>query len=332
MSNAISNKTWREAIAPYQKPILSRSVRQVINSFVPYFILWGLMIWSLSISYLLTLALMVVAAGFAVRIFIIFHDCGHGSFFKSQRAASIVGFIAGVIAFTAYESWRRGHAIHHATSGDLDRRGGGDVYTMTVDEYLAAPWIKRLAYRLMRNPLVMFGLGPLWVFLVLPRFFHPGDGRREKWSIVWTNVALLGIFILASLTIGWKAYVMIQLPLLWMSGAAGIWLFYVQHQFPGMYWARHGQWDYFQSAIRGASYYKLPHLLQWFTGNIGFHHIHHLGPRIPNYLLESCHKNIAFLGEVKPLTLWESFKCTSLHLWDEQRQQLISFKMLEQLQ
>jgi acyl-lipid omega-6 desaturase (Delta-12 desaturase) len=332
MPEKISSKIWREAIAPYQQPVLSRSVRQIINSFVPYFILWGLMIWSLSVSYWLTLVFMVVAAGFAMRIFIIFHDCGHGAFFKSQRAASIVGFVAGVLTFTPYEQWRRNHAIHHATAGDLDRRGIGDIYTMTVDEYLTAPWIKRLGYRLLRNPVVMLGLAPLWVFIIAPRFAKRSDGKREKWSVVWTNLTLLTIFIVASLTIGWKAYVMIQLPLMWGIGAVGIWLFYVQHQFPGVYWARHEQWDYFRSAVDGASFYKLPRLLQWFSGNIGFHHIHHLGPRIPNYMLESCQKNVALFQDVKPLTLRGSYKCLSLRLWDEQSQQLISFKMLKQLQ
>jgi omega-6 fatty acid desaturase (delta-12 desaturase) len=332
MFENISSKIWREAIAPYQKPILSRSVWQLVNSFVPYFILWGLMIWSLSVSYWLTLALMVVAAGFVTRIFIIFHDCGHGAFFKSQRAAAIVGFVAGVLTFTPYEQWRRNHAIHHATAGDLDRRGIGDIYTMTVDEYLSAPWIKRLGYRLLRNPLVILGLAPLWVFIIAPRFAKRSDGVREKWSVVWTNLALLAIFSVASLTIGWKAYVMIQLPLMWGVGAVGIWLFYVQHQFPGVYWARHEQWDYFKSAVQGASFYKLPKLLQWFTGNIGFHHIHHLGPRIPNYLLESCQKNVALFQNVRPLSLWASFKCLSLRLWDEQSQQLITFKMLRQMQ
>jgi omega-6 fatty acid desaturase (delta-12 desaturase) len=331
MPDSISPKIWREAIAPYQKPMAYRSLWQIINSFVPYFIVWGLMIWSLSVSYLLTLALMVVAAGFAMRIFIIFHDCGHGAFFKSQRAAAIVGFVAGVLTFTPYEQWRRNHAIHHATAGDLDRRGIGDVYTMTVAEYLAAPWFKRLGYRLLRNPLILLGFAPIYIFLIAPRFAKRSDGPREKWSVVWTNLALLGIFSLASLTIGWKAYVMIQLPLMWLVGAVGIWMFYVQHQFPGVYWARHEQWDYYKSAVQGASFYKLPRLLQWFSGNIGFHHIHHLGPRIPNYLLESCQKNVALFRDVRPLTLWGSFKCLTLNLWDEQSQRLISFGQLKTL-
>lgn len=331
MDAQLTNKTWREAIAPYQKPILWRSIWQVVDSFVPYFILWGLMIWSLAAGSWLTLPLLLLAVGFMMRIFIIFHDCGHGSFFKSQRAAAIVGFVAGVLTLTPYQQWRRNHAIHHATAGDLDRRGVGDVYTMTVAEYLSASKLKQLGYRLVRHPLFLLTVAPLFVFFISPRFWKPSDGPREKWSVVWTNLALVGIFLLASVTIGWKTYVILQVAVMWLGGAIGIWLFYVQHQFPGVYWARHEQWDYVSSAVKGASFYRLPRLLQWFTGNIGFHHIHHLGPRIPNYLLETCQKNVALFQDVRPLTLLGSLKCLSLNLWDEEHHQLISFRALKQL-
>jgi omega-6 fatty acid desaturase (delta-12 desaturase) len=308
-----------------------RSVWQIINSLVPYLVLISLMYWSLSVSYWLTLLLAIPAAGFMVRLFIIHHDCGHGSFFKSASANTFVGYLTGILTFTPYEQWRRDHAIHHATAGDLDRRGVGDVPTMTVGEYRSAPLWKRAGYFLIRNPLVLFGIGQIFIFILSHRFWSPTAGKREKLSVVYTNLALLGIVLLADLTIGWKAYLLIQLPILWLGGAVGEWLFYVQHQFPGMYWARHKEWDYYRSAIEGASFYKLPRLLQWFTGNIGFHHIHHLSPRIPNYWLEKCHRENPIFSNVKPLTLLSSFQCMTLNLWDEERRKLVSFWSLRRL-
>ena len=276
---------WRKAIAPYQKSDARKSIGQLANSILPYLALWGLMIWSLDISYWLTLLLAIPAAGFLMRIFIIFHDCGHGSFFKSTRTNAIVGFITGTLVFTPYERWRHDHAVHHATAGNLDRRGVGDVPTWTLAEFQAAPRWKQLLYRFIRNPIVLFVLSPIPLFVISYRFFNPKDGGREKLSVIYTDLALLGILLLAHFTIGLKAYLLIQIPVMWIAGSVGEWLFYVQHQFPGVYWTRQGEWDYMTSAVRGASYYKLPKVLQWFSGNIGFHHIHHLGPKIPNYNL-----------------------------------------------
>ena len=320
--------SWQQAVAAHRKPVLRSSVWQLADSVIPYLALWGLMIWTLSVSYWLTLALAVFAAGFLVRIFIIFHDCGHGSFFKSRRANHLTEFFTGVLTFTPYRQWRHDHALHHATSGDLDRRGTGEIWTLTVQEYLEASRWKRFAYRLARNPFVLFVLAPFWVFLIEQRFPSRGAGKRERRGVQWTNAALLAVAVLMSLTIGIKAYVLIQFPVMLMAGGAGIWLFYVQHQFEGVQWDRRADWDYTEAALRGSSFYKLPKILQWFSGNIGFHHIHHLCPAIPNYNLERCHKQTPMFQEVKPVTLWHSLKASSYRLWDERRRQLIGFGRL----
>ncbi len=240
-----------------------------------------------SANALVSSLLAILAGGFLVRIFIIFHDCGHGSFFQSRRANDILGFVTGVLTFTPYYHWRWQHALHHASSGDLDRRGMGDVWTLTLREYLEASRWKRFAYRVARNPLVLFTLGPLFLLMV-HRFCSPNAGRRERNSVHLTNLALLAVAIGLSLLFGVKAYLLLQLGVLLAAGIAGVWLFYVQHQFEGVYWERSQEWDYATAALQGSSFYKLPKVLQWFSGNIGFHHIHHLSPRIPNYHLEKC--------------------------------------------
>jgi acyl-lipid omega-6 desaturase (Delta-12 desaturase) len=324
-------KKWRALVAPYQRPDLGRSLWQLANSLLPYLFLWGVMIWSLQFSYWLTLALALPAAGFMVRIFIIFHDCGHSSFFKSQRANTLVGFITGVLTYTSYHYWSRDHAIHHATAGDLDRRGIGDVETLTVKEYLALSPRRKLMYRVMRNPFIMLVIGAPLVFLVAHRFARKGVGQRERRSVWWTNLTLAGIILLLSLTIGFKAFLLIQLPILVLGTAAGVWLFYVQHQYEEVYWRRHQEWDYLYSALQGASYYKLPRLLQWFSGNIGFHHLHHLSPRIPNYNLEKCHVENPEFECVPALTIRESLSSLRLRLYDEQEKRMIGFRELKQL-
>lgn len=325
-------KNWRALVAPYQQPDLRRSLWQMANTIGPYFLLWGLMVWSLQISYWLTLALGIPAAGFMMRTFIIFHDCGHGSFFKSQRSNTIVGYITGVLTFTAFHYWSRDHAIHHATAGDLDRRGIGDVETKTLKEYLALSPGRKLIYRVFRNPFVILVIGAPLVFLVAHRLSRPGIGRRERNSIVWTNLALAGIVLVMSLTIGLKNYLLVQLPIVALGTAAGVWLFYVQHQYEGVYWRRHSEWNYLDSALRGASYYKLPRLLQWFSGNIGFHHLHHLSPRIPNYNLEKCQVENPIFERVRPITLRTSMRSLALRFYDEDRGRLIGFKELKLLQ
>lgn len=325
------HSSWRQAVAGFQSPDLRRSVWQLLDTFIPYIVLWILMVRSLEVSYWLTLALAVPAAGFLVRIFIFFHDCGHGSFFKSQRANDILGIITGILTFTPYYSWRHAHAIHHATAGDLDRRGVGDIWTLTVQEYLTAPAWKRIAYRVFRFPLVTFLIGPTVVFLILQRLPIGDKAPRERLSVWATNLALLGVAAAMSLTIGLKAYVLIQLPVMILAGMAGVWLFYVQHQFEGAYWERHANWDFATAALQGASFYKLPRVLQWFSGNIGFHHIHHLSPKIPNYKLQACFEANPIFQQVRPITLASSLKSLGLHLWDEENRRLVGFGHLKTL-
>ncbi len=316
---------WRDAVAPYETPVFTRSVWQVVNSTGSYILVWYLAYRSLQVSYWLTLALAVLAAGFLVRSFIILHDCGHGAFFRSQKANDLLGAIIGCLTFTPYHRWRYDHAVHHASCGDLDRRSVGDIWTLTVEEYGNAPAWKRLAYRLYRNPLVLFIPLPLLLFLVGHRLTWGVKTARERRSVHLTNLVLGLTVILAAMTIGIKAYVLVQLPILVIASTAGVWLFYVQHQFKGVYWERHEKWDYVRAALEGCSYYKLPRLAQWFTGSIGFHHVHHLGPRIPNYHLEKCCRENPIFHGVQPITLASSLKTSRLRLWDEERRTLIGF-------
>jgi omega-6 fatty acid desaturase (delta-12 desaturase) len=317
--------SWKEVVARYQKPSIGRAAWQIVNTLVPYIGLWYLMYLSLPVSYWLVVPLALLAAAFMVRLFIIFHDCGHGSFFKSRTANHVVGAITGVLTLTPYYHWRWEHAIHHSSSGDLDRRGTGDVWTLTVQEYLEASRWKRFAYRLARNPFVLFVLAPLFLFLIWQRIPNPKSSGRERRSVYWTN---LGLLVMAGGLIwvfGWKEYLIIQLVILMAAGTAGVWLFYVQHQFEGVYWERAANWDYATAALQGSSFYKLPKVLQWFSGNIGFHHIHHLSPRIPNYNLEKCHRAEPLFQTVKPVTLLSSFKSFTFRLWDEQRRKLVGY-------
>ena len=322
---------WKDVVAKYQVPTVWRSTWQIVNSIVPYAVLWYLMYRSLAISYWLTVPLMVLAAGFLVRIFIIFHDCGHGSFFKSRKANDVWGMITGVLTLTPYYLWRWEHAVHHASSGDLDRRGKGDVWTLTVQEYLESSRWKRFAYRLARNPIVLFVIATLALFTVRHRFPSPGASKRERLSVYWTNLALLGVAAVMSRIFGWGAYLVIQVSIVAIAGSVGVWLFYVQHQFEGVYWERREDWDYTLAALQGSSFYKLPKVLQWFSGNIGFHHIHHLSPRIPNYNLERCHKAEPLFQTVPPVTLISSFKSFTFRLWDEQRRKLVGYGHLRAL-
>ena len=318
----------REDVARYQNPSTSKAVWQILNSVGPYVLLWIAMVYALTVSYWLMLPLALLAAGFLVRIFIIFHDCGHASFFRSKRANQLMGTMAAFLNLTPYLHWRWQHALHHGTAGDLDRRGSGDIWTLTVEEYLESTRWRRLAYRLARNPFVLFIAAPLYVFVVHNRFAAASASARERTSVRRTNVALLLATLLMSAVIGLKAFLMIQLTVLVFSGASGLWLFYVQHQFEGAYWSRGDQWNYTAAALQGSSFYKLPKLLQWFTGNIGFHHIHHLNPRIANYHLEQCHDANVHFTRIKPVTLLASFKSLTFRLWDERRQQFVGFRHL----
>jgi acyl-lipid omega-6 desaturase (Delta-12 desaturase) len=324
-------KRWKEIVLKYQEPSLGRAVWQMVNTFGSYALLWHLMYLSLGVSWWLTVPLAVLAGGILIRVFIIFHDCGHGSYFKSRTANDVVGFLSGLLTFTPYYHWRWEHAIHHATAGDLDRRSVGDIWTMTVQEYLEASRWKRFSYRLARNPFVLFGLAPLFLFLVLQRFPSARASARERESVWWMNLAILLLAAGLSWIFGLIPYLVIQLTAMMVAGGVGVWMFYVQHQFEDVYWERGENWDFTAAALQGSSFYKLPRILQWFSGNIGFHHIHHLSPRIPNYNLQRCHEADPLFQRVKPITLTSSLKSFNLRLWDEKLKKLVSFRHLRNL-
>ena len=323
---------WKEIVARYQKPAVWRGFWQIVNTLVPYAALWYLMYLAVQVSWWIAVPLAVLAGAFLVRVFIIFHDCGHGSFFKSRQANDTLGVITGMLTLTPYYHWRWEHALHHSSAGDLDRRGTGDIWTLTVQEYLESSRWRRFAYRLARNPVVLFVIAPLYLFLIKHRLPSLKANARERYSVYWTNLAALGIAVGLSWVFGIKTYLLLQSTALMVAGSAGIWLFYVQHQFEGVYWERADDWEYDTAALKGSSFYKLPRVLQWFSGNIGFHHIHHLSPRIPNYHLEKCHKAEPLFQTVKPVTLFSSFKSFTFRLWDEQRHKLVGYRQLRSLQ
>lgn len=322
----ISRPEWIEIVSRYNKPDNRKSWWQVINSAGSYIVMWILMIWSLKYSYWITLVLAVPAAGFLVRTFIIFHDCGHGSFFRSKRLNAIVGVITGLLVFTPYHRWHRDHHIHHQTVGNLDKRGIGDVATLTVDEYRNRSWLQRFLYRLYRNPFFLFGLAPLLLFVVLYRFPKKYMSVREYVYVQLTNLALVLIVFSMIMAIGWKAYLMIQIPVLYIATVHGVWLFYVQHQFRHVKWSDSSGWDYRTMALEGSSFFRLPAALNWFTGNIGYHHIHHLSPLIPNYNLKKCNDENELFREIKPITFRTAFESLILRLWDEKKGMLVSFR------
>jgi omega-6 fatty acid desaturase (delta-12 desaturase) len=316
---------WRETLAPYAKPHLGRSLRDLATSVLPYLALSVAMYAALKVSYLLVLVIAIPAAGFLVRTFILFHDCSHGSFLASRRANLWLGTVLGLFVYSPFLRWRHDHAIHHATSGDLDRRGGGDVRTLTVSEYQALPPRARLGYRLFRNPLVMFGIGPIVALLVGPRIVAKSARPRMRQSVLGTNVALALLIVALCWLVGWRDYLLIQAPTLLLAGSAGIWLFYVQHQFEDAYWESADTWSYADAALRGSSYLKLPRVLQFFSGNIGLHHVHHLSARIPNYNLQRAHDENAIFHEVPTLSLGDGLRAVRLKLWDEKHRRMVTF-------
>lgn len=319
---------WREVIARYNSPDPWKSIWQLASSLALYAILFYAMNRSLALSWWLTLALSVPTAGLMVRIFIVFHDCGHGSFFKSRRTCDAVGVVLGVLTFTPYFKWTREHAVHHATVGDLDRRGEGDVWTMTVEEYRKSPRWKRAIYRVYRSPFFLFGVGSFLLFVAMNRFDTRLKSRQDMVSVYGTDLALAGLATGLSMLMGVRQYFMVQVPILFFAAAAGVWLFYVQHQFDGVVWSRHGEWDYRTVALRGSSFYRLPKVLQWFSGNIGYHHAHHLSPRIPNYKLPACSTEDALSREAKVVSLKSSMRSLFLRLWDEKSGRMVGFRKL----
>jgi omega-6 fatty acid desaturase (delta-12 desaturase) len=316
---------WRETLAPYAKPHLGRSLLDLATAVLPYLALSVAMYAALKVSYLLVLVIAIPAAGFLVRTFILFHDCSHGSFLASRKGNLWLGTVLGLFVYSPFLRWRHDHAIHHATSGDLDRRGGGDVRTLTVSEYQALPSRARLGYRLFRNPLVMFGIGPIVALLVGPRIVAKSARPRMRQSVLGTNVALALLVAALCWLVGWRDYLLIQAPTLLLAGSAGIWLFYVQHQFEDAYWESAETWTYADAALRGSSYLKLPRVLQFFSGNIGLHHVHHLSARIPNYNLQRAHDENAIFHEVPTLSLGDGLRAVRLKLWDEKHRRMVTF-------
>ncbi|WP_188208166.1 fatty acid desaturase [Alkalibacillus aidingensis] len=321
----------RKKIKPFEDADTRASSRQLLNTVIPFLVLWFLAYQSLSISVWLTVLLSVVAAGFVIRVFIIFHDCCHGSFFKNRKLNHLVGTITGVITMFPYQKWKREHAIHHATSSNLNKRGTGDVWIMTVDEYINSSPLKRLQYRLYRNPLIMFGLGPMYLFLVTNRMNRKDAKKQERWNTYLTNLSIVGLSLCLIWLVGFYAFFIIQFTILIVSGSLGIWLFYVQHQFEDSYFEDESDWDYVKAAIDGSSYYKLPRVLQWITGNIGYHHVHHLSPKVPNYHLETVHEQTPPLQEATTITIKSSLKSINFRLYDEEKKTFVSFHSIKHL-
>ncbi|MCG3087656.1 fatty acid desaturase [Sporosarcina cyprini] len=319
-------KQLHKDVAPFAKSDLKKSVIQLINTVPPIFILWFLAYQSLSVSIWLTFAIAVVAAGFVVRTFIIFHDCTHGSFFRNKKANDIVGTITGVLTLFPYEQWKREHAIHHASSSNLDKRGVGDIWVLTIQEYLEASKWTRFAYRFYRNPLVMFGLGPLYLVLISSRFNRKDARRKERMNTYLTNAILVAVYALMIWLVGWQAFLIVQGSIMFVAAALGIWLFYIQHTFEDSYFEEESEWDYVKAAVEGSSYYKLPKVLQWATGNIGFHHVHHLAPRVPNYNLELAHESTPPLQRATTITIRTSLESLRYKLYDPENKTFVTFK------
>jgi len=326
-TSVLSAKHWRKLVARFQVSSARRALWQLINSVIPYVLLWIGMVYALAVSYWLMLPIAILASGFLVRIFIIFHDCGHESFFRTRRANHLTGAVTGLLTLTPYLHWRWHHALHHRTAGNLDTRGVGDIWTLTVEEYLESSRWKRLGYRLARNPLILFIVVPFFIFILAQRLHSGIAPPRERRSVHLTNLAIALAALSVSALIGLKAFLLIQLTVSTIAGGAGIWLFYVQHQFEGAYWQRANKWTYTAAALEGSSFYKLPRILQWFSGNIGFHHVHHLSPRIPNYNLQRCHEanSLSLFRRITPITLLASLKSLTFRLWDETRQMYVGF-------
>ena len=328
-------REWKAIIREYAKPRPGIASWQLVNTVGAYALLWVAMYFMLNFipkpwNWVSLAPIILLAGALLVRVFIIFHDCGHGSFFKSKRLNDFWGHICGTLAFTPYMHWRWEHSVHHAHNGHLDRRGVGDIWTMTVDEYLSASSWRRFVYRIGRNPVVLFVIGPMWTFMIAHRFPVAEAKPKEKLSVLWSNFAILGMVVALGLTFEWLNYLFLTLGVMTVASTLGVWLFYVQHQFEDTYWESAEKWDFFKAAIHGSSFYKLPKVLQWFSGNIGYHHIHHLSSKIPNYNLERCHKSHAMFMTVKPLTFWKSFKCINFRLWDADAMKLITFRQLRQ--
>ena len=317
-------------MAPYRRPRLRQSIIQIVDTAVPFAALWLAMLWSLEVGYWLTLLLSVPTSLLLVRLFILQHDCSHGSFFRSRAANATLGSILGVLTLVPFAYWRRTHALHHASSGNLDVRGFGDIDTLTVREYLSRPRLKRALYRLYRHPLVLLLIGPTYQFVVKHRwpFDMPRSWKREWASVHWTNLGIAAVVTVVWLAVGIERFLLVQVPVTLISGSIGVYLFYVQHQYEDTYWRYKEAWDYYAAGLEGASLFVLPKVLQWFTGNIGLHHIHHVSPKIPNYNLQRCYDENPALHGVTRLTIGASIRTLWLTLWDEGERRLVRFRDL----
>ncbi len=315
-------------LQPYRRPIPTRAWWEIMVTGLPFAALWLAMWHSLALGYWLTLLLAVPTAGFLVRLFVIQHDCGHGSFFRGRRANDLLGRTIGVLTLTPYDHWRHQHALHHGSSGNLDRRGQGDVETLTVAEFRARPWWGRMLYRLFRHPATILGLGPLFVFVLRQRLpENPRTATAGAWrQVMASNLAIAAVLAALSWLVGLRDLLLVQLPVTWLASAAGIWLFYVQHQFEDTYWERGQGWSLHTAGLRGSTHFDLPPVLRWFTANIGVHHVHHLSATIPSYRLGEVLHDIPDLRGANRLTLRRSLDCFRLALWDEASKRLVSFR------
>jgi len=321
-------RDWVQLLNRYRHPNAWRGSYELIVTIGPLAALWALAWLALSVSIWLTLVIAIPTAAFLVRLFMIQHDCGHGAFFRRRTTNDWVGRILGIVTLTPYDVWRRSHAVHHATTGNLDHRGIGDIRTLTVDEYRALPLRRRLFYRFYRHPLVLFGIGPGYIFILQNRlpFGHMDEGIKYWVSALATNVGIEAFIVGMMMLVGVKPFVMVHLPIVLFASTIGVWLFYIQHQFEDAHWEQDADWNVHDAALQGSSHYDLPQVLRWLTANIGVHHVHHLCSRIPYYRLPEVLRDFPELGEVKRITLFESFAYTGLQLWDKDRKQLISFK------
>jgi acyl-lipid omega-6 desaturase (Delta-12 desaturase) len=327
VDGAVDPRAWARLLARYREPSYARSVFELAITAVPFALIWILMWATVAAGYWFCLLLAVPAAGFLVRLFLIQHDCGHRSFFRHHLINDWVGRVIGVLTLTPYDFWRRSHSFHHASSGNLDQRGIGDIDTLTVREFLALPRWRQLLYRLYRHPIVMFGIGPAYLFILRYRF---PLGLKPSWglwlSTMATNVAIAALVAVMIWLVGVGPFLLVQLPITLIAASIGVWLFYVQHQFEDTFWARDSGWSFHEAALHGSSHYVLPSVLRWFTANIGVHHVHHLSSRIPYYRLPQVLRDHPQLAAVGRLTLLQSLQCVRMVLWDERERRLVAFR------
>jgi omega-6 fatty acid desaturase (delta-12 desaturase) len=326
--NSISNNQWLLKVDKYKEINWKKSTWQLLNSFIPFFVLWYVSYKLIPINYALSLLISLLNAGFVARIFIFLHDCCHGTFFKSRFIRNTVGFICGVVTLTPFIHWQKVHLIHHACSSNLDRRDIGDFPLMTVEEFLKSDEKAQKNYRLMRHPLMLFLVVPFVLFFILQRFPVKNVGafnKRDLDSVRQTNLSILAIIVIMSYFVGFKNFLLVQIPISLFVSTIGVFMFFVQHQFENTYWSKKEDLSYYDAAMKGSSFFKLPSVLNWFTGNVGYHHIHHLAPSIPNYNLVQCYKENPEFQKTIPLTLKDSIVASKFKLWDGEKGKLVTF-------